>query len=86
MRKAYSKQIEQFGSKIKRLRERRGMTQQDLSDKCEIDIRTIQRIEKGKNGVTLQVLLSLAESLDLTASQLLSKINSNNNNSGELSN
>lgn len=76
MRKAYSKQIEQFGSKIKRLREKSAMTQQDLSDKCDIDIRTIQRIEKGEHGVRLQLLIALAESFNLTPSQLLSKIHS----------
>ena len=74
MQKAYTNQIKQFGSEIKRLRESLSLTQQELSDRCDIDIRTIQRIERGEHGVGLQILIALAVSLETTPSDLLSKL------------
>lgn len=41
------------------------MTQQALADLCDIDIRTIQRIEKGEFGVGLHIMYALAEAFDL---------------------
>lgn len=47
------------------------MSQQELADKCEIDIRTIQRIEKGEYGFGLHILFALAEALKIEAYDLL---------------
>jgi Predicted transcription factor, homolog of eukaryotic MBF1 len=38
----------ELGTKISELRNQRGMTQKELSESCNIDIRTIQRIESGE--------------------------------------
>ena len=38
----------ELGRKINEIRNRNGITQKDLSEKCNIDIRTIQRIESGE--------------------------------------
>lgn len=45
-------------SQLKRIRELQNLTQEELSVKCGISVRTIQRIESGKNpkGYTLRVL------------------------------
>lgn len=74
MQKAFTQQIKNFGAEIKRLREALSLTQQDLADKCDVDIRTIQRVERGEHGVGLQILFALALSLETTPSDLLSKI------------
>ena len=37
------------------MREANYYTQQDLADKCEIDSRTIQRIETGDSGIGLHI-------------------------------
>jgi len=46
-------------SKLKQLREQKNMTQEELSEKSGISVRTIQRIESGTNpkGHTLKYLL-----------------------------
>ena len=74
MQKAYVQQIKQFGIEIKRLRELQGTTQQELADRCEVDIRTIQRVERGEHGVGLQILFALAASLEIAPWELLAKI------------
>lgn len=74
MQKAYIAQIKQFGAEVKRLREGLALTQQELSARCDIDIRTIQRIERGEHGLGLQVLIAVAIALEVTPSELLSKI------------
>lgn len=49
------------------------MTQQSLSDFCDVDIRTIQRIEVGKQNVALTLILAIAEGLGVSVSELLDK-------------
>ena len=72
--KIYLAQIKQFGRRIKRLREANLLSQQELAHRCEVDIRTIQRIERGDYGVGLHILLALASAFNLSPSQLLSGI------------
>ena len=47
------------------------MTQQTLSDLCEVDIRTIQRMEKGEFGSGLHILFAIADAFKISASDLL---------------
>lgn len=54
----------ELGKKLIALRQSKGMTQNDLSEKCNVNVRTIQRIELGQvepRPVTLKILL---EALD----------------------
>lgn len=71
MQKTYAKEIKQLGKKIKLLRESLEMTQQTLADECDIDIRTVQRIEKGEFGSGLHILFALAAALKTTPKDLL---------------
>lgn len=41
------------------------MTQQLLSDLCNIDIRTVQRIEKGEYGMGLHLLFAIADAFEI---------------------
>ncbi len=74
MEKTYTAQLVKLGLKIKRLREARGLTQQDLAGLCEIDIRSIQRIEKGEYGLGLHIFFALSAAFKMTPSQLLKNI------------
>ena len=74
MEKKYTTQIQQFGRKIKKLRESNSLTQQELADRCEVDIRTIQRVERGDFGVGLHILFALAVAFDMPPNQLLKNI------------
>ncbi|NBV08627.1 MAG: XRE family transcriptional regulator [Flavobacteriia bacterium] len=50
------------------------MTQQQLAALCDVDIRTIQRIEKGGFNPSLKILRQLALAFDLSLSSLFSVI------------
>ncbi len=60
-----------FGKRIKKLRLDRKLTQTELADLCQVDIRTIQRIEKGQQNISLSLLLSLIGVLCVNVSDLL---------------
>lgn len=57
-------------SKLKKIREKQNLTQEELSDKSGISVRTIQRIEAGNEpkGQTLKIL---AKTLGVKESELL---------------
>ena len=59
-------------SKLKSFRELQNLTQEELSEKSGISVRTIQRIETGKDpkGYTLRVL---AKALEIEENELLYK-------------
>jgi transcriptional regulator with XRE-family HTH domain len=75
--KTYEAQVKQFGKEIKRLREGYSMTQQFLADECEVDIRTIQRIERGDAGMGLYILFALAAAFKLQPFELLKELTFN---------
>lgn len=70
MKKAFATEIKQFGTRVKQLREERNLTQQALAGLADMDIRTIQRIEKGENAAGLQVLFAIAEGLNVEVLEL----------------
>ena len=72
--KTYEEQVKQFGLKVKKLRESQDMTQQTLADECEVDIRTIQRIERGDFGVGLYIIFSLSSAFKMQPHELLKGI------------
>jgi transcriptional regulator with XRE-family HTH domain len=66
----YTEQLKQFSEEVRRRRIAADMTQQELADKSELDIRTVQRIEyldrtTGDKFVPLVVLFALAKGLGL---------------------
>ena len=74
MERKYVKLVEEFGAKIKRLRQDVSMLQIDLAGKCDVDVKTIQRLEKGKHAPSFHMLVALAEAFEQTPSQLLKGI------------
>ena len=54
---------QQLGKRIKRLRANRGLTQDALSEKVEINPKYLSNIERGKENPTLDTLLRLAHAL-----------------------
>lgn len=66
-------------SKLKNIRELQNLTQEELSEKCGVSVRTIQRIESGKEpkGYTLRVL---AKALEVEECELLAPETKQENN------
>lgn len=51
------------------------MTQSHLATMCDVDIRTIQRIEKGQQNISLTLILSLITCLKIDVKDLLGDLN-----------
>lgn len=63
--------IKAFGVHLRVLREAAGMSQQELADAADIAKITIQRIENAKYSVTLDLLISIADALNLPLKKLV---------------
>lgn len=53
-----------FGKKIVQLRKRKGLTQDELAEKCHINLRAIQRIESGEVQARAATINLLSDALD----------------------
>ena len=60
-----------FGQHLRRLREARGWSQQALADVADVSKPTIYRIETARYSVTLDVLVSLAQALEIPLAELV---------------
>jgi len=61
---------QELGEKIKRMRQNRGMTQEQLSEAVDISQRALSAIERGENFVTSDTLDKLLTVLDTTSEEL----------------
>ena len=69
---------EHFGQMIKALRKNRQFTQEDLSEKSDIGVQYISRIENGAANPTLKVIRVIAIALDAALPELFSGLEKNN--------
>jgi transcriptional regulator with XRE-family HTH domain len=59
-----------IGTRIRKLREVRNMSQQDLADICNFDKSDMSKIESGKANPTLKTFLIISQSLEVNISEL----------------
>jgi transcriptional regulator with XRE-family HTH domain len=64
-------ELKRIGLRIKGIRLAKKLTQSSLASTCDIDIRTIQRIEKGTFNMSLKILFLISDSLEINPSELL---------------
>ncbi len=81
MKNNFEKDLERIGQKIKEIRLAKKLTQSSLASSCDVDIRTIQRIEKGTFNMSLKILYSISEALGIIPSELLTNKESENKGS-----
>lgn len=60
----------QLGAKIKRLRQKKCLTQEQFAEKIDIATRTLSGIETGENFLTSETLEKILEVLDVSSSEL----------------
>jgi transcriptional regulator with XRE-family HTH domain len=60
-----------IAANIRRIRTRRGLTQERLAELAELEPRTIQHIETGKANPTVGVVVTIAVTLGVSTSALL---------------
>jgi transcriptional regulator with XRE-family HTH domain len=63
-----------FGDSLRAERKQRGLTQLEISSKARLSLTYIGEIERGKRMISLDTLRRLAGALDLTSSELLTRV------------
>ena len=63
--------LNQLGERIRRLREERELTQQQLGDKCDLHRAYIGSVERGERNVSILNLREIARALRINLADLL---------------
>jgi len=59
------KRLKKFGLELKKLREKKGLSQRELASRCDVDFGKISKLENNKANLTLTTLIELAEGLEI---------------------
>lgn len=62
---------EQIGKNIKKAREEKGLTQEELAQKVEVHVSYISRIERGVVNPSIEVIENIAKVLKVKSSAIL---------------
>jgi transcriptional regulator with XRE-family HTH domain len=62
----------QLGARIRRLREKRGYTQESFADACGLHRNFMGAVERGRQNLTIKSLRTIAKGLGTSMSKLLS--------------
>lgn len=63
-----------IGTRIKEIRNKKGLTQEQLSEKMEINPKYLSSIERGNENPTLNTLIKLSKSLEVDLGEIFSHI------------
>ena len=63
--------IQQVGLKIKKFREERNLTQEDLANDCNIPKSQIGRIERGEINTTLRTLYKISKAFNIEPKEII---------------
>lgn len=63
-----------FGERLRQLRLKKGLTQEELAYATDVDLSVIHRVETAKTNPTLTTLSALAKALDTTISDILLEV------------
>jgi transcriptional regulator with XRE-family HTH domain len=72
MKAPLNKQLQSFGSNVRRLRTARGMTQEKLAELSDLNIRTIQKIEAGQTNILITTAARIQKALACDWASLMS--------------
>lgn len=62
---------EKFGIKVRLMRTEQKGSQEILATNCNVDVRTIQRIEKGEQNLSIELLFALSNGLKISPDELI---------------
>lgn len=62
--------LKQLGQRIQFLRERKGITQEELSNKADVNPKYISAIERGQRNATVHTLEKIAKGLEVDCFEL----------------
>lgn len=61
----------EFGKRVRRLREERGLSQEALAARCEIHWTFLGQVERGQRSIRLDNILKISTGLDVPPGDLL---------------
>ena len=64
-------QLQSFGANVRRLRNARGMTQDRLAEKADLNIRTVQKIEAGQTNILITTAARIQSALNCEWAKLM---------------
>ena len=67
-----------IGKRVKEVRTEKGISQDDLAERCKTQAQYLSQIENGRKQASLQTLVSVAEVLGVSLNELLSGNQVNN--------
>ena len=67
-----------IGRRVREVRSERGMSQQELAARCKTSAQYLSQIENGRKQASLQVLVAVAEVLEISLNELLTGNQVNN--------
>jgi transcriptional regulator with XRE-family HTH domain len=73
-RKQANPDAKAFGAIVRRLRTKRGLTQEKLAELADLNVSYIGFLERGENVPTLTIVLNLARALDVHAADLVREV------------
>ena len=65
------KRLKKFAAQLIKLRKKKGLSQRELSSRCDVDYGKISKLENCKANLTLTTLVELAEGLEIHPKMLL---------------
>jgi transcriptional regulator with XRE-family HTH domain len=71
MKEKDKKRLKKFAAQLVKLRKKKGLSQRELSSRCDVDYGKISKLENNKANLTLTTLIELAEGLEVHPKQLL---------------
>lgn len=71
MKEKDTKRLKKFAAQLIKLRKKKGLSQRELSSRCDVDYGKISKLENNKANLTLTTLIELAEGLEVHPKQLL---------------
>ena len=74
MAKTKARELTQFGSNVRKLREAKDWTQEQLAEEANLDQTYISGIERGERNATILTIAKIARALKTSASDLCDRI------------
>ena len=70
MKEKHKEQFKIIGANLRKIRDEKGFSQQDLSNRCDVERAKISRIENATEDFLLSTLLELASALGINPADL----------------
>jgi transcriptional regulator with XRE-family HTH domain len=70
VKKRYAKKLIAFGKNLRKMRETKGLTQEDVAYQAGISFTTVNNLEQGHLNPTLATLYAIADALNISAKEL----------------